>query len=100
MGFHELLGDVVGAEAANSFLNQISCPDKVTLDNAAVVLNPNNPNKWTTFLRTVNKNDQQGSNFIYYEWAYMYNMIQPATRSWISSRPFLSQEMPLPRSLR
>lgn len=75
MGFHELLGDVVGAEAANSFLNQIGCPDKVTLDNAAVVLNPNNPNKWTTFLRTVNKNDQQGSNFIYYEWAYMYNMI-------------------------
>lgn len=80
MGFHELLGDVIGAEAANSFLNQIGCPDKVTLDPPAstVVLNPNNPNKWTTFLRTVNQNDQQGSNFIYYEWAYMYNMINAA----------------------
>jgi len=75
MGFHELLGDVIGAEAANAFLNQIGCPDKVTLDNASVVVNPNNPNKWTTFFRTINKNDQQGSNFAYYEWAYMYNMI-------------------------
>jgi hypothetical protein len=75
MGFHELLGDVIGAEAANSFLNQIGCPDKVTLDNGTAVVNPNNPSKWTTFLRTVNNNQQQGSNFTYYEWAYMYNMI-------------------------
>jgi hypothetical protein len=76
MGFHEMLGDVVGVEAANAFCNQIGCPDKVTLDNATVVLNPNNPNKWYTFLRTTaNQNDQQGQNFIYYEWAYMYNMI-------------------------
>lgn len=79
MGFHELLGDVIGAEAANSFLNQIGCPDKVILDPAnpgtTTVINPNNPNKWYTFARTVNQNDQQGSNFSYYEWAYMYNMI-------------------------
>ncbi len=75
MGFHELLGDVVGAEAANSFLNQIGCPNKVTLDNNSVVVNPNNPNTWYTFARTVNQNDQQGSNFSYYEWAYSYNMI-------------------------
>lgn len=79
MGFHELLGDVIGAEAANSFLNQIGCPDKVILDpanpGATTILNPNNPNKWYSFSRTVNQNDQQGSNFSYYEWAYMYNMI-------------------------
>ena len=76
MGFHEMLGDVVGVEAANAFCNQIGCPDKVTLDNLSVVVNPNNPNKWYTFLRnTANQNDQQGSNFIYYEWSYMYNMI-------------------------
>src|SRR4030095_3392403 len=76
MGFHEMLGDVVGVEAANAFCNQIGCPDKVTLDNGTVVPNPNNPNKWTTFLRsTANQNDQQGQNFIYYEWSYMYNMI-------------------------
>lgn len=75
MGFHEMLGDVIGVEAANAFANQIGTPDKVTLDNGTVILNPNNPNRWYTFLRTVNQNDQQGSNFIYYEWAYMYNMI-------------------------
>jgi hypothetical protein len=76
MGFHEMLGDVVGVEAANAFCNQIGCPDKVTLDNGTVVVNPNNPNKWYTFLRsTANQNDQQGQNFIYYEWSYMYNMI-------------------------
>ncbi len=78
MGFHELLGDVVGAEAANSFLNQIGCPNTVKLDNGSTVANPNNPNVWYTFFRTVNKNDQQGSNFIYYEWSYMYNMINAA----------------------
>jgi len=75
MGFHEMLGDVIGAEAANSFENQIGCPDKITLDNGSVVLNPNNPNKWYAFHRTVNQNDQQGSNFIFYEWAYSYNTI-------------------------
>ncbi len=75
MGFHELLGDVIGAEAANSYLNQIGCPNKVTLDNASDVVNPNNPSTWYTFARTVNQNDYQGQNFTYYEWAYSYNMI-------------------------
>ena len=80
MGFHEMLGDVVGAEAANSFMNQIGCPDKVTFDNGSSLVNPNNPNKWYTFHRTVNKNDQQGSNFIFYEWAYSYNTIAAANK--------------------
>jgi hypothetical protein len=80
MGFHEMLGDVIGAEAANSFENQIGCPDKITLDNGSVVLNPNNPNKWYQFHRIVNKNDQQGSNFIFYEWAYSYNTIAACNR--------------------
>lgn len=75
MGFHELLGDVIGAEAANSFLNQIGCPDKITLDDGSVLLNPNNPNKFYTFFRSVNVNENQGQNFPYYEWAYMYNLI-------------------------
>ena len=74
MGFHEMVGDVIGVEAANAFCNQIGCPDKVTIG-ATVLVNPNNPNKWYAFARTVNQNDQQGSNFSYYEWAYMYNMI-------------------------
>ena len=75
MGFHEMVGDVIGVEAANAFCNQIGSPNKVTLDNGTVVLNPNNPNTWYAFARTVNQNDQQGANFSYYEWAYMYNMI-------------------------
>jgi hypothetical protein len=78
MGFHEMLGDVIGVEAANAFCNQIGTPDKVTYG-STVVVNPNNPSKWYTFLRsTANQNDQQGSNFIYYEWAFMYNMINAA----------------------
>src|SRR6185503_12668049 len=80
MGFHEMLGDVIGAEAANSFENQIGCPNKVTLDNGSAIPNPNNPNVWYAFHRTVNKNDQQGSNFIFYEWAYSYNTIAAANK--------------------
>ena len=75
MGFHELMGDVIGAEAANSFLNQIGCPDRVVLDNGTTIVNPNAPNTAKVFLRQVNQNTNQGQNFLYYEWSYMYNMI-------------------------
>jgi starch-binding outer membrane protein, SusD/RagB family len=75
MGFHELMGDVIGAEAANAFLNQIGCPDRVVLDNGTAIVNPNAPNTAKAFLRQVNQNTNQGQNFLYYEWSYMYNMI-------------------------
>lgn len=79
MGFHEMVGDVIGVEAANAFCNQIGSPNKVILDPAnpgtTTVLNPNNPNTWYAFMRTVNQNDYQSGNFVYYEWAYMYNLI-------------------------
>jgi hypothetical protein len=75
MGFHEIMGDVVGAEAANAFLNQIGCPNSVTLDNGTVVLNPNSPKEQISMLREINRNSNQGSNTIYYEWGYMYNLI-------------------------
>src|SRR5882757_7186724 len=39
-GFQELMGDEIGAEAANAYMNQIGCPNQVTLDNATVVKNP------------------------------------------------------------
>jgi len=77
-GFQELMGDVIGAEAANAYMNQIGCPNKVTLDNGTVVLNPSAINTQYALLRAVNVNAQQGSNPIYYEWAYMYNMITAA----------------------
>ncbi|MEO5683434.1 MAG: RagB/SusD family nutrient uptake outer membrane protein [Chitinophagaceae bacterium] len=78
MGFQEMMGDIIGAEAANAYENQIGCPNKVTLDNGTVVLNPSAINTQYGLLRTVNKNAQSGSNPTYYEWAYMYNMIVAA----------------------
>lgn len=78
MGFHELMGDVIGAEAANAFMNQIGCPNRVTLDNGQVVVNPSQPNTQYALLRAANNNAQGGSNTTFYEWAYMYNMIAAA----------------------
>jgi hypothetical protein len=74
IGFHELMGDVVGGEAANIYLNQIGCPDNVILDNGANVANPQSPPKQKNLLRQVNDNANQGNNPLYYEWAYMYAM--------------------------
>ena len=77
-GFLELMGDEIGAEAANAYMNQIGCPNKVVLDNGTVVLNPSAINTQYGILRAVNVNSQQGSNPTFYEWAYMYNMITAA----------------------
>ena len=74
-GFHELMADVIGADAANAFINQMGCPEKVTFDDLTSVLNPNSPNKQIALIRQANKNQQAGNNFLYYEWAYMYNLI-------------------------
>ncbi len=74
-GFHELMGDVIGADAANAFINQMGCPEKVTFDNGTSVLNPNAPNTQIALIRQANSNQQAGNNFLYYEWAYMYNLI-------------------------
>ncbi len=74
-GFHEMMGDIIGIEAANAYLNQLGCPNKVTLDNASVVLNPSAINTQYGLLRSVNVNAQSGSNPTFYEWAYMYNLI-------------------------
>ncbi|HTL09448.1 MAG TPA: hypothetical protein VL307_14355, partial [Chitinophagaceae bacterium] len=74
-GFLALMGDEIGAEAANAFMNQIGMPNKVTLDNGTVVNNPSAVNTQYALLRTINSNQQSGSNPTFYEWAYMYNMI-------------------------
>ena len=78
MGFQELMGDIVGAEAANAFMNQIGCPNKVILDNGTEVINPNNPKTQYELVRYANQNAQGGSNTTFYQWAYMYNMITAA----------------------
>ena len=77
-GFHEMMGDIIGVEAANAYINQIGCPNKVTLDNSTVILNPSAVNTQYALLRSVNSNSQQGGNPAYYEWAYMYNMLTSA----------------------
>jgi len=77
-GFLELMGDEIGAEAANAYMNQIGCPNKVTLDNGTVVTNPSSINTQYGILRAININASQGSNATFYEWAYMYNMITAA----------------------
>jgi starch-binding outer membrane protein, SusD/RagB family len=75
MGFHEFMGDVIGADAANAFINQLGCPNKVTYDDLTSRLNPNSPNTQYALIRQANTNQQAGNNFLYYEWAYMYNLI-------------------------
>lgn len=72
IGFHEMLGDNIGIEAANAFLNQFSCPDAVTLDDGTVALNPNSPKTQYELLKNIDKNANQGSNPMYHEWYYMY----------------------------
>ncbi|MBL7760250.1 MAG: RagB/SusD family nutrient uptake outer membrane protein [Sediminibacterium sp.] len=78
MGFHELMADVIGADAANAFLNQMGCPNSVTFDNGTTVLNPNSPNTQYALVRSSNQNANAGSNFLYYEWSFMYNLIGAA----------------------
>ena len=74
IGFHELMGDVIGEEAANIYGNQIGCPEYVILDNGTKVLNPNAPNKQMALIRQININANAGQNTLFYEWAYMYSM--------------------------
>jgi starch-binding outer membrane protein, SusD/RagB family len=74
IGQHELMGDVIGIEAANQFANQLGCPDAITLDNGTKVLNPSNPSQQIPFLRSVNINSNAGANPTYFEWGYMYSL--------------------------
>jgi len=75
IGFQELMGDIIGAEAANAYMNQIGCPNKVTLDDGTVVLNPASIKTQYELCRYVNQNAQGVSNTTNYQWSYMYNMI-------------------------
>lgn len=74
VGFHELMGDLIGAEAANMYLNQIGAPDMVTLDDGTKVPNPNAPNTQIALIRQINQNSQQGQNPLFWEWWYMYSL--------------------------
>lgn len=74
VGFHEMMGDVVGEEAANVYGNQIGMPDVVILDDGTKVLNPSSINSQIALIRTINTNANAGANPLFYEWGYMYNL--------------------------
>lgn len=72
--YHEIMGDVVGVEAANQRLNEIGVANYVILDNGTRVKNPNSPTLQLDMLRQVNINANASDNPLYYEWAYMYSL--------------------------
>lgn len=74
LAYHEIMGDVIGVEAANVYINQLGMPDWVKLDNGSTVLNPATPNTQLGLLRFANVNSFAAANPVYYEWAYMYAM--------------------------
>jgi starch-binding outer membrane protein, SusD/RagB family len=69
--YHELMGDVVGASAANNLINQVGVPDKVTYDNGTSSVNTA---KSKAVLRLNNTRTNLGSNPFYYEWTFGYFM--------------------------
>lgn len=74
IGYHELMGDVIGIEAANWFMNQVAMPDQVLHDDGEIVLNPASPAKQKDLINQVNVNSNQGNNPLFHEWAAMYGM--------------------------
>src|SRR5436190_10326586 len=74
LSYHEIMGDAIGVEAANVYINQLGMPDWVKLDNGTTVANPATPNTQLALLRVVNLNASAAANPVYYEWAYMYNL--------------------------
>ncbi len=69
LGYHELLGDVVAAEAANTLINVVSLPEYAILDNGTKVSNTSNSK---SYMRISNARDKRSNNPFYYEWTYMY----------------------------
>ena len=67
--YHDLLADVVSAEAANNITNQVGVPDYVILDNGTKLTSAA-PAK--AFAKSQNSRTKAGSNMFYYEWGWMY----------------------------
>jgi len=70
-GYHDLLADVISAEAANNITNQVGVPDYVILDNGTKITN-SAPSK--TVVRVNNSRTKAGLNMFYFEWTWMYFM--------------------------
>ncbi len=70
-GFHELMADVISAEAANVSINVVNLPDYVIYDNG---VKQSNTSSSRTAFRTGNSRDNRAQNPVYYEWTYMYTL--------------------------
>ncbi|MBS1505337.1 MAG: RagB/SusD family nutrient uptake outer membrane protein [Bacteroidetes bacterium] len=75
-GYHELLGDMIGAEASNNLINQINLPDYVIYDvgGSSAVANQkvSLPAKGRDILRANNSTSKADNNPLFYEWRQMY----------------------------
>lgn len=69
--YHDLMADVVSAEAANNIINQVSVPDYVIMDDGSKISNTA-PAKQV--VRLNNSRTKAGSNMFYFEWTWMYFM--------------------------
>jgi len=69
--YHDLMADVVSAEAANNITNQVGVPDYVILDDGTKISN-SAPSK--TVVKVNNSKTKAGSNMVYYEWTWLYFM--------------------------
>ncbi len=67
--YHDLLADVISAEAANNITNQVGVPDYVILDDGTKITNTA-PSK--TVVRVNNSRTKAGLNMFYFEWTWMY----------------------------
>jgi hypothetical protein len=70
-GFHELMADVVSAEAANQSINVVNLPDYVIYDNG---VKQNNTSSSRNAFRLTNSRNNRQQNPTYYEWTYMYTL--------------------------
>ncbi|MFT3822934.1 MAG: RagB/SusD family nutrient uptake outer membrane protein [Chitinophagaceae bacterium] len=69
--YHDLMADIVSAEAANNITNQVSVPDYVIFDDNTKITNTA-PAKQV--IRLNNSRTKAGSNMFYFEWTWMYFM--------------------------
>ncbi len=78
LAYHSLMGDEVGAEAANQLINQVSLPDKVTYDDGTSTVN-SAPSKQVYKIN--NSIFNPGANPLYYEWICMYAMLNASNKT-------------------
>lgn len=73
LGYHELMADVLGADASNNQVTTIGVPDYIILDDGTKVTNPA---PQVGIIRAYNSRAATGAgnNALYYQWLNMYAM--------------------------